>query len=185
MDEVLGDRQVSGQQLRDTLALMLFRGEDVYKQMGMLSGGERARVRLAQLLLDRPNVLVLDEPTNHLDIASCEALEGALGAFEGTILCVSHDRYFLDQTVERRLVRDPAGMRDWARADSDWAEKTADEERLKAGRTTDAGRPKAIAPTPVKEKPPTKDGGRKRDNPYARPFGRLSLKELEQQITDT
>ena len=60
------------------LALMLFRSDDVNKHIGMLSGGERARVRLAQLLLDKPNVLVLDEPTNHLDIASREALEGAM-----------------------------------------------------------------------------------------------------------
>src|SRR5205823_14005593 len=91
-DEVSDGRQSIGiQAIRDVLALMLFRGEDVEKKHDMLSGGERARVRLAQLLLDKPNVLVLDEPTNHLDIASCEALEGALADFDGTILCVSHD----------------------------------------------------------------------------------------------
>ena len=73
----------------------------------MLSGGERARVRLAQLLLDKPNVLVLDEPTNHLDIACREALEGALAGFEGTIFCVSHDRYFLDKVVKRLFVVSP------------------------------------------------------------------------------
>jgi len=64
------------------LATMLFRGEDVNKPVRLLSGGERARVRLSQLLLDKPNVLVLDEPTNHLDIPSREALEGALAGFE-------------------------------------------------------------------------------------------------------
>src|SRR6185503_19967885 len=90
-------------ELGDALATLLFRGDDVHKQMGLLSGGERARVALPELLLDRPNVLLLDEPTNHLDIASCEALEASLKGFEGTILCVSHDRYFLDQTVNRLL----------------------------------------------------------------------------------
>jgi ATP-binding cassette subfamily F protein 3 len=182
-DEVLGDRSVKEQQLRDTLATLLFRGDDIYKQVAMLSGGERARVRLAQLLLDRPNVLVLDEPTNHLDIASCEALEGALSGFEGTILCVSHDRYFLDHAVKRLLVLDPPGMADFAGTYSDWARKTADDERLRAERTAEAARPKA-KPAAVKEAA-AKDASRKKDNPYARPFGRLSVKELEQQITDT
>jgi ATP-binding cassette subfamily F protein 3 len=83
---------------------MLFRNDDMEKTIDLLSGGEKARVRLAQLLVDRPNVLVLDEPTNHLDIASREALEAALAGFEGTILCVSHDRYFLDHVVERLWV---------------------------------------------------------------------------------
>ena len=64
---------------------MLFRGDDIYKQIGLLSGGERARVRLAQLLLDKPNVLVMDEPTNHLDIPSREALESTLASFDGTM----------------------------------------------------------------------------------------------------
>src|SRR3954452_18582292 len=131
MEEVLGDRSVKEQQLRDTLATLLFRGEDVYKRIGMLSGGERARVRLAQLLLDRPNVLVLDEPTNHLDIASCEALEGALSSFDGTILCVSHDRYFLDQVVGRLLVLRPPDLVDLAGTYSAWAAKEAADERAR------------------------------------------------------
>jgi ATP-binding cassette subfamily F protein 3 len=179
MDEVLGDRRVSGQQLRDTLALMLFRGEDVYKQMGMLSGGERARVRLAQLLLDRPNVLVLDEPTNHLDIASREALEGALSGFEGTIFCVSHDRYFLDKVVRRLLLLSPPNVQDVEGNYSAWqgkvrAEEDARQEKEKRSRPGESAKPQAA---PKKES--------RRDNPYLRPFGRLSLAELEAQITDT
>ena len=112
LEEAAADRPgIREQELRDVLATMLFRGDDVHKPIGLLSGGERARVRLAQLLLDKPNVLVLDEPTNHLDIASREALEGALRQFPGTILCVSHDRYFLDQVAE------PAAGPDAARSD--------------------------------------------------------------------
>ena len=179
MDEVLGDRQVSGQQLRDTLALMLFRGEDAYKQMGMLSGGERARVRLAQLLLDRPNVLVLDEPTNHLDIASREALEGALSGFDGTIFCVSHDRYFLDKVVRRLLLLSPPSVQDFEGNYSAWqvkarAEEEARQDKEKRSRPAEGTK---TQPAPKKES--------RKDNPYLRPFGRLSLAELEAQITDT
>src|SRR6185295_7411797 len=113
-EEISQGRESAGiQALRDVLALMLFRGDDVEKKVEMLSGGERARVRLAQLLLDKPNVLVLDEPTNHLDIASAEALEGALAGFDGTILCVSHDRYFLDKTMRRLLILEPPNITDF------------------------------------------------------------------------
>jgi ATP-binding cassette, subfamily F, member 3 len=185
MDEVLGDRSVKEQQLRDTLATLLFRGDDIYKRIALLSGGERARVRLAQLLLDRPNVLVLDEPTNHLDIASSEALEGALRGFEGTILCVSHDRYFLDRTVGRLLVLRPPGMDDFAGSYSAWAAKTAGDERRRAEQkeaAAAAARPKAKPATTAASRESTSG---KKDNPYARPFGRLSLEELERQITDT
>jgi ATP-binding cassette subfamily F protein 3 len=178
MDEVLGDRPVSGQQLRDTLALMLFRGEDVYKRIEMLSGGERARVRLAQLLLDRPNVLVLDEPTNHLDIASREALEGALSGFEGTIFCVSHDRYFLDKVVRRLLVLEPPRVEDFGGNYSAWQAKARAVEEGRAAKET-RGREGSGAKPPAAKREPRKD------NPYLRPFGRLSVEELERQITDT
>jgi ATP-binding cassette subfamily F protein 3 len=83
--------------LRSVLARFLFQGEDVFKQTSVLSGGERNRLALARLLLHRPNFLVLDEPTNHLDIYAREALETALGEFGGTIIFVSHDRYFIDK----------------------------------------------------------------------------------------
>ncbi|MEJ7619034.1 MAG: ATP-binding cassette domain-containing protein [Pyrinomonadaceae bacterium] len=84
-------------ELRSFLARFLFTGDDVYKHVADLSGGEKGRLALAKLIYSRVNVLVLDEPTNHLDIPSREALEEALAAYEGTILTISHDRYFLDR----------------------------------------------------------------------------------------
>ena len=176
-------RDAREQQLRDVLATMLFRGEDIDKPVGLLSGGERARVRLAQLLLDKPNVLVLDEPTNHLDIPSREALEGALGSYDGTLLCVSHDRYFLDQVADRLLILQPPGVVQFGGTYSEYVRKLA----------TKASEPKQPAPKPApasKPKPkevvePSRPSTRKKENPYARPFGRLSLKELELQISET
>lgn len=179
-EEVMADRDVTEQAVRDVLASLLFRGDDIYKTIRLLSGGERARVRLAQLLLDRPNVLLLDEPTNHLDIASSEALEQTLRQFEGTILCVSHDRYFLNRIAKRLLVIEPPKVRDFGGSYSEWSirqQEEAAEQAARAAAKTQA-RPQ---PRPVESKPPAK----KKDNPYARPFGRLSTEELEAQITET
>ena len=94
-------------EIRNTLALFRFVGEDVFRTVGVLSGGERARLTLAKLILSHMNLLVLDEPTNHLDIDSREALETALNAFDGTILAVSHDRYFMDKLATRVVALKP------------------------------------------------------------------------------
>ncbi len=93
-------------ELRSFLAKFLFTGDDVYKHVRDLSGGEKGRLALAKLIYSRVNVLVLDEPTNHLDIPSRESLEEALDAFEGTIITVSHDRYFLDRIATQILALD-------------------------------------------------------------------------------
>ena len=90
-------------QIRNMLAAFLFTGDDVFKLIGDLSGGERGRVSLAKLMLSEANFLILDEPTNHLDIASKEILEKALNDYTGTVLYVSHDRYFINQTASRIL----------------------------------------------------------------------------------
>lgn len=90
-------------EIRNTLAAFLFTGEDVFKQISALSGGERGRVSLAKLMLSEANFLILDEPTNHLDIMSKEILETALNAYKGTVLYVSHDRYFINKTASRIL----------------------------------------------------------------------------------
>ena len=90
-------------EIRNRLAAFLFTGDDVFKEISALSGGERGRVSLAKLMLSEANFLILDEPTNHLDIASKEILEEALNSYTGTVLYVSHDRYFINQTATRIL----------------------------------------------------------------------------------
>ncbi|MFR3754341.1 MAG: ATP-binding cassette domain-containing protein [Enterocloster sp.] len=90
-------------QIRNTLASFLFTGDDVFKLIRDLSGGERGRVSLAKLMLSDANFLLLDEPTNHLDITSKEILESALNRYTGTVLYVSHDRYFINRTATRIL----------------------------------------------------------------------------------
>ena len=88
-------------EVRNLLASFLFTGDDVFKLIGELSGGERGRVSLAKLMLSEANFLILDEPTNHLDIVSREVLENALNSYDGTVLFVSHDRYFINRTASR------------------------------------------------------------------------------------
>ena len=109
MDKTLFDEisdaypYLSNTEIRNTLAAFLFTGDDVFKRIDNLSGGERGRMSLAKLMLSESNFLILDEPTNHLDIASKEILEDALNAYEGTVLYVSHDRYFINRTASRIL----------------------------------------------------------------------------------
>jgi len=109
MDKTLFDEisdtypEMNNTQIRNILAAFLFTGEDVYKKIGDLSGGERGRVSLVKLMLSKANFLLLDEPTNHLDILSKDVLESTLNSFPGTICYVSHDRYFINKTATRIL----------------------------------------------------------------------------------
>ena len=97
-------------EIRNALAAFLFRGEDVFKEISSLSGGERARVLLVKLILKKVNLLIMDEPTNHLDINSREALEKALASYGGTMVIVSHDRYFINKLADRILYMKPEGL---------------------------------------------------------------------------
>lgn len=96
--------------LRGYLGMFLFRDDDIYKVIGTLSGGEKARIQLLKLVLSGANVLLLDEPTNHLDILSCEVLESALERFEGTVLIVTHDRYLVQRLADRILLLEQNGI---------------------------------------------------------------------------
>lgn len=101
-------------QIRNALAVFLFKGEDVFKEIHKLSGGERARVELVKLMLKSVNLLIMDEPTNHLDIESREALENALSDYDGTMIMVSHDRYFINKLADRILYLTPNGVESYS-----------------------------------------------------------------------
>ena len=167
--------QLSDQEIRDHLARFLFRGADVDASVASLSGGERARLCLARLVLTRPSWLAMDEPTNHLDLAARTALEEMLSGFEGAIVFVSHDRAFLDTLCTRILQVDDGRVGASEGNYSAWRERkaaaaaslSAAEEARKAARPP----PKPAAPPAEKKKP---SGGKVR-NPWA-------FEKLEQRI---
>ncbi len=120
--------------VRGQLGLMLFSGDDGKKRLKALSGGEAARLAFAKLALDQPNVLVLDEPTNHLDLESIEALVNALQEYEGTLVLVSHDRWFVGQLATRIVDISPSGVRDYPGTYEEYVEQWG-EDRLDADAT--------------------------------------------------
>jgi ATP-binding cassette subfamily F protein 3 len=153
---------VTAGELRSFLAQFLFTGDDVYKHVRDLSGGEKGRLALAKLIYSRVNVLVLDEPTNHLDIPSREALEEALDAYDGTIITISHDRYFLDRVATQILALDGRGTAEHYDGDytgyHDW-------------KAAGGSAPQLAPPAPAKEKSSPaatgKHDGRARQNEAA------------------
>jgi len=112
-DTMLYEKNCTPQMARDRLGAFLFQGEDVFKQVKNLSGGEQSRLRLCMLMDEKINLLILDEPTNHLDIASREWVEAAIEEFEGVLLFVSHDRYFIEKFAERIWLLEDGKIRDF------------------------------------------------------------------------
>ena len=112
-DTMLYEKNCTPQMARDRLGAFLFQGEDVFKTVGTLSGGEQSRLRLCMLMDEKINLLILDEPTNHLDIASREWVEAAIEEFEGVLLFVSHDRYFIEKFAERIWLLEDGHIRDF------------------------------------------------------------------------
>ena len=147
--------EMNNTQIRSVLAAFLFTGEDVFKRIRDLSGGERGRVALAKLMLSEANFLILDEPTNHLDITSREVLENALNGYAGTVLCVSHDRYFINRTATRILdltmgtVLNYIGNYDYYLEKKDVTEKAYLESsaRIPAGQPESSGESGAFSPS--------------------------------------
>ena len=152
-------------ELRSFLAKFLFVGDDVYKHVRDLSGGEKGRLSLAKLIYSRVNVLVLDEPTNHLDIPSREALEESLDAYEGTIITISHDRYFLDRVATQILALDGEGCVEHFNGDytefHDWKAARLKGESVPPASAVSEARPSGRAQSPRvqrKSEPPASGG---------------------------
>lgn len=142
-------------QIRDYLAKFLFTGEDVFKTVGLLSGGERGRLALAILALQGANLLLLDEPTNHLDLPSQEVLQTMLGNFDGTILLVSHDRYLIDALATQiwEVVPGQARLRVFEGSYSEYKSWTQSETEQKPVKKDEKKTQKKVVDESTKEKP--------------------------------
>ncbi len=165
-DTMLYEKNCTPQTARDRLGAFLFQGEDVFKKVGDLSGGEQSRLRLCMLMDEKINLLILDEPTNHLDIASREWVEAAIEEFEGVLLFVSHDRYFIEKFAERIWLLEDGQIRDFKCGYSKYRSILEHENMAK---------PQAVSePKPKKEKP---KGGTKETDKLIRRLER----EIEKQ----
>jgi ABC-type multidrug transport system ATPase subunit len=171
-DTMLYEKNCSPQVARDRLGAFMFQGEDVFKTVKTLSGGEQSRLRLCMLMDERINMLVLDEPTNHLDIASREWVEAAIEEFEGVLLFVSHDRYFIEKFAERIWELKDGRIRDFR---CGYAKYRSILEHEAA-----AQQPELPAAKPKKEKP---KGGTKDTDKLIRRLER-EIEKQEQLIAD-
>ena len=165
-DTMLYEKNCTPQVARDRLGQFMFQGEDVFKQVANLSGGEQSRLRLCMLMDEKINLLILDEPTNHLDIASREWVEAAIEEFEGVLLFVSHDRYFIEKFAERIWLLEDGKIRDFHCGYAKYRSILEHEAAARPVVTT--------APKPKKEKP---KGGTKESDKLVRRLER----EIEKQ----
>ncbi len=165
-DTMLYEKNCSPQMARDRLGAFLFSGDDVYKTVGNLSGGEQSRLRLCMLMDEKINLLILDEPTNHLDIASREWVEAAIEEFEGVLLFVSHDRYFIEKFAERIWELEDGTIKDYPYGYTKYR-STKEFEKIS----------KMVPAAPVKEKKEKPKGGTKDTEKLVRRLER----EIEKQ----
>ena len=171
-DTMLYEKNCTPQMARDRLGAFLFQGEDVFKSVGNLSGGEQSRLRLCMLMDEKINLLILDEPTNHLDIASREWVEAAIEEFEGVLLFVSHDRYFIEKFAERIWLLEDGTIRDFPCGYQKYRSILEHEAAAKPVISA--------APKPKKEKP---KGGTKDSEKLVRKLER-EIEKQEKQIAD-
>ena len=171
-DTMLYEKNCTPQTARDRLGAFLFQGEDVFKQVGNLSGGEQSRLRLCMLMDEKINLLILDEPTNHLDIASREWIEAAIEEFEGVLLFVSHDRYFIEKFAERIWLLEDGSIRDFKCGYTKYRSIIEHEAAMKPAVVS--------APKPKKEKP---KGGTKESEKLVRRLER-EIDKQEKHIAE-
>ncbi len=175
IDEVWDDfPELTTSQVRGALATFLFTGEDVFKTINKLSGGEKCRINLLKLMLSRSNLLLLDEPTNHLDILSREALEDAILSYDGTLIVISHDRYFLNKVINRIVELQKEGTTEYLGNYSYYVEKKLNPLRFEAYEELANGKTK----TQLKE-----EKRKKREIEKEEKAKKLQIKKLEDEIS--
>lgn len=177
LDTMLWEQNCSAQEARDRLGAFRFQGEDVFKTVSTLSGGERSRLKLCMLMDERINFLVLDEPTNHLDIASREWIESAVETFDGALLFVSHDRYFINRFANRIWMLEDGKITDFKGNYQEWLAKKAREAELK-----NVLKPQAKKKEEKKEKVPKKQPGGTKMTEKKRNSVEKEIAQVEKQL---
>lgn len=175
IDEVWDEfPELTTTELRNYLGSFLFRGDDVFKQINKLSGGERCRINLLKLMLSKSNLLLLDEPTNHLDIPSREALEEAILTYDGTLIVISHDRYFLNKVINRILELEENGVNEYLGNYNYYVEKKKNPQRFEHFESLAGGKTK----TQINEEKKKKRALEKEEKEKQK-----KIKELEDNIS--
>ncbi|EKQ58152.1 MULTISPECIES: ribosomal protection-like ABC-F family protein [unclassified Clostridium] len=175
LNEVWDDfPELTTSELRGFLGSFLFRGDDVFKEINKLSGGERCRVNLLKLMLSKSNLLLLDEPTNHLDIPSREALEDAILSYDGTLIVISHDRYFLNKVINRILELEENGVNEYLGNYSYYTEKKKNPQRFETYEGLASGKTKTQLNEERKKKKALEKEAKAKQN---------EIKEIENNIT--
>jgi ATP-binding cassette, subfamily F, member 3 len=183
------------QELRDLAALFLFSGDSIEKKLGVLSGGEKSRVAMAKLLLKPTNTILMDEPTNHLDIATCDVLEEALDSYDGTLILVSHDRFFMDQVCDQLLVlqrpKESGGKPTWKLYNGSYTaylaaiakekEQAANDKRY-AEKAERQAQQEREAQAKAREKAAAQKGAGNSKPKVPQKFAKLSVEQMEAQI---
>lgn len=178
MDEIRGDTDLLDPEIRSLLARFGFVGEEVFKPVSVLSGGEKSRLALAKLFLSQGNLLLLDEPTNHLDTRMRDVLEEALQDYDGTLLVVSHDRYFLDRVVNKIARLTPEGLKIYEGDYSMYKAQVQEEEAASTGGSASSGT--AVGTRPHEQSKETEREARRRQRKAQQLEAQIA--ELEEEI---